>query len=257
MSIDTRGNMLTMPHLQNMAWNANNELYTITQGTTVANYQYSGGQRVRKWVNKGSNIEEERIYLGSFEIYRKYISGVLDLERTTVHVSDDTGRIAMLEERTVGTDPSPALLERYIYSNHLQSATLELDADAEIISYEEYHPYGTTSYKAMNAGINATAKKYKWCACERDEESGLYSMGRRYYIPWLARWSAVDMLQSEMPTWSSYNYGFCNPVKWTDTTGMQPQDEKNNNTGIVSNRSEITKKFVKKMYLNLFLIRRH
>ncbi|MVZ63773.1 RHS repeat domain-containing protein [Sphingobacterium humi] len=228
---DSRGNMLTMPHLGSMAWNINNELSSITKASEPTHYQYSSGQRIRKFTDKGT-VKEERIYLGNYEIYRKYDSlGAIDLERTTVHVSDDTGRIAMLEERTVGTDPSPASLERYIYSNHLQSASLELDGDAEVISYEEYHPYGTTSYQAMNTSINAVAKRYRFVQMERDEESGLYSMGRRYYIPWLARWSAVDMLQSEMPTWSSYNYGFCNPVKWTDTSGMQPDDPPQANNG--------------------------
>ena len=39
--------------------------------------------------NKDS-IKEERIYLGSYEIYRKYDNGNIKLvERETVHISDD------------------------------------------------------------------------------------------------------------------------------------------------------------------------
>ena len=109
-----------------------------------------------------------------------------------MHVSDDTDNIAMREKRTVGsaaddhdTDP---LLTRYIYSNHLQSASLELDENAEVISYEEYHPYGTTAYQASNSAINAVAKRYRYTGKERDDESGLYYHGARYYIPWLCRW---------------------------------------------------------------------
>ncbi len=220
---DARGNMTEMPHLDAMYWNVNNELYKIENGTMEAFYQYAGGQRIRKFVDKGT-VKEERIYLGNFEIYRKYVSGVLDIERTTVHISDDTGRIAMLEERTVGTDPSPAELTRYIYSNHLQSASLELNEDAEIISYEEYHPYGTTSYQAMNATINAVAKRYRYTGKERDEESGLYYHGARYYIPWLARWTACDILENKYAGLSSYNYSFNNPVVWNDTSGNDPKD---------------------------------
>ena len=134
----------------------------------------------------------------------------------------------MLEKRTEGDaiDDKGTVeeLERYIYSNQLQSASLKLDASGAIISYEEYHPYGTTSYQAMNASINAVAKRYRYTGKERDEESGLYYHGARYYIPWLCRWSAVDPLQNEMPNWSSYNYGFCNPVKWTDLSGAKPGD---------------------------------
>jgi hypothetical protein len=108
-------------------------------------------------------------------------------ERETPHVSDDSGRIVLLENRTYGTaandNNTAATLTRYVYSNHLQSASLELDENAAIISYEEYHPYGTTSYQAVNASINAEAKRYRYTGKERDEESGLYYHGARYYIP--------------------------------------------------------------------------
>lgn len=168
-----------------MGWNANNELHQVRAGSIYTYYQYSGGQRIRKYTDKGST-KEERIYLGNYEIYRKYDNtDTLIIERTTVHVSDDTGRIAMLETRTVGSDPGPAELTRYIYSNHLQSASLELNENAANISYEEYHPFGTTAYQAMNASIKAVAKRYRYTGKERDEESGLYYHGARYYVPWL------------------------------------------------------------------------
>src|SRR5690554_5218268 len=114
---DARGNMTEMPHLSNMAWNLNNEMKGIVRGSNSTYYQYSGGERIRKHTVKG-NVKEERIYLGSYEIYRKYVNNVLDIERTTVHVSDDTGRIAMLEVRTIGTDPSLTFLQRYRSEEH-------------------------------------------------------------------------------------------------------------------------------------------
>jgi len=224
---DDTGNLLTMPHLSTMEWNVSNELHAVARGTMEAHYQYSGGQRVRKHVN--SSIQEERIYLGNYEVYRKYDNtNTLIIERTTVHVSDDTGRIAMLETRTFGhvedDNDTAGELVRYIYSNHLQSASLELDDSANIISYEEYHPYGTTSYQAMNASINAVAKRYRYTGKERDDESGLYYHGARYYVPWLARWSASDPLESKYAGMSPYNYSFNNPVVWNDLSGMGPGD---------------------------------
>ncbi|MBX9449846.1 MAG: RHS repeat-associated core domain-containing protein [Taibaiella sp.] len=232
------GNMIEMPHLPEMNWNAVHELYQITRGTDSTNYQYSGGQRIRKYTDKGS-IREERIYLGSFEIYRRFESSSLIVERQTVHVSDDTGRIAMLEKRTVGNagddNNTAATLVRYIYSNHLQSAALELDDTVAIISYEEYHPYGTTSYQAMNTAIHAVAKRYRYTGKERDEESGLYYHGARYYIPWLARWTAVDPLEAEYAGLSPYHYSFNNPVMFNDPSGMGPEDESN---GILSKEGQ-------------------
>ncbi|MBL7706326.1 MAG: RHS repeat-associated core domain-containing protein [Taibaiella sp.] len=130
------------------------------------------------------------------------------------------GRIAMLEKRSIGTDDSLPTLTRYVNSNHLQSASLELDGAANIISYEEYHPYGTTAFQAKNASINAVAKRYRYTGKERDEESGLYYHGARYYIPWLCRWTASDPLENEYAGWSPYHYVKCNPVMDTDSTGM-------------------------------------
>lgn len=221
-SHDGRGNIDQMPHLSDMVWNAENVLSSIINSSIPTYYQYSNGERVRKYTDKGG-IKEERIYLGNFELYRKYVSGVLSVERQTVHVSDDTGRIAMLETLTVGSDGSLAELERYIYSNHLQSATLELDDTGEIISYEEYHPYGTTAYQAMNSSIAAVAKRYRYTGKERDEETGLYYHGARYYIPWLCRWTAVDPLETEYAGISPYCYSFNNPVIFNDPSGQAPE----------------------------------
>ncbi len=153
-------------------------------------------------------------------------------------MADVTGRIAMLEIRTEGsatddngTDQS---LTRFIYSNHLQSSNLELNESGGIISYEEYHPYGTTAYQSKSSTIAATAKRYRYTGKERDEESGLSYHGARYFAPWLCRWTAVDPLESKYAGWSSYNYGFNNPIKWTDPTGMGP-DKYSNTTPVPTN----------------------
>jgi len=52
--------------------------------------------------SKSGGIKEQRFYLGNFEIYRKFVRSSLIVERQTVHVSDDMGRIAMYELRTEG-----------------------------------------------------------------------------------------------------------------------------------------------------------
>jgi hypothetical protein len=82
---------------------------------------------------------EERIYFGSYEIYRQYPGNgtTVSLERETLNVMDDRKRIAMVESRSVGNDDSPTRLVRYQYSNKLGSACLELDGDANMVSYEE------------------------------------------------------------------------------------------------------------------------
>src|SRR5262249_38583085 len=97
----------------------------------------------------------------------------------------------LVETRTQGSDGSLQQLVRYQFSNHLGSACLELDHQAQIISYEEYFPYGSTSYQAVRSQTE-TPKRYRYTGKERDEESGLYYHGVRYYAPWLGRWISAD-----------------------------------------------------------------
>ena len=101
------------------------------------------------------------------------------------------GAITRLFRRNTNT-PSGGKGAIYILANHLGSSCLELDENAQTISYEEYHPYGTTAYQAKNANIQAAAKRYRYTGMERDEETGLAYHTARYYIPWLGRWCSAD-----------------------------------------------------------------
>lgn len=128
-------------------------------------------------------VKDERIYLGGFEIYRRY--GADPLVRETLHIMDDQQRIALVETRTQSNEPGvPARLIRYQFGNHLGSASLELDDQGQIISYEEYYPYGSTAYQAVRSQTE-TPKRYRYTGMERDEESGFYYHGARYYAPLL------------------------------------------------------------------------
>jgi RHS repeat-associated protein len=113
------------------------------------------------------------------------------MERETLHIMDGEQRVALVETQTAGQSQGPRQLIRYQHGNHLGSACVELDHIGEVISYEEYYPYGSTSYHAMNSKIK-TPKRYRYSGKERDEESGLYYYGARYYAEWLGRWVSVD-----------------------------------------------------------------
>src|SRR5262249_35421045 len=182
------------------------------------------GQRVRKVVEKNNgNLIEERIYLAGFEIFRQRNGNGVKLERETLHIMDDKQRIALVETRTKGNDGSPPQLIRYQLGNHLGSASLELDDNAIVISYEEYCPYGSTSYQAVNKDIKAAAKRYRYTGKERDEESGLYYYGARYYAPWLGRWASCDPA-GMVDGLVLYAYSRNNPTSFTDPQGREAQE---------------------------------
>ncbi len=131
---------------------------------------------------------------------------------------DDKQRVALVETLTQGEDESPEQLTRFQFSNHLGSAMLELDDQAQIISYEEYYPYGSTSYQAMRSQTE-TPKRYRYTGKERDEESGLYYHGARYYACWLGRWLSADPLGTMRGT-HVYLYTSDNPVNLRDPDGL-------------------------------------
>ena len=101
-------------------------------------------------------------------------------------------RIALLDTRNAVEDGTELSTLRYQLSNHLESVALELDGAGQVVSYEEYHPYGTTAYQAVSGAVQVAAKRYRYTGKERDGESGLYYHGARYYVCWLGRWLKPD-----------------------------------------------------------------
>ena len=224
---DAHGNMTGMPHLARMDWDFKDQFQAADLGGGgTAFYVYdAAGQRVRKVIERQNGTrQKERIYLSGFEVYREYNGNgtTVTLERETLHIMDDKQGIALVETRTQGNDGSPAQLIRYQFSNHLGSTSLELDDQAQIISYEEYTPYGSTSYQAVRSQTE-TPKRYRYTGKERDEESGLYYHGARYYAVWLGRWLSIDPAK-QLPGSTPYDYVSGNPVKFRDPEGSEPRE---------------------------------
>jgi RHS repeat-associated protein len=225
---DAHGNMTAMPHLPEIRWDFADWMQQVDLGGggTVYFVYDAAGQRIRKVHEHTGSTVEARVYLGGYEVYRKRQGGNLVLERETLHVMDDTRRIALVETKRLdeGTAvPAPAPIIRHQLSNHLGSASIELDHSAAVISYEEYHPYGTTSYQAGPSGAEVSLKRYRYTGKERDEETGLYYHGARYYASWLGRWTAADPA-GLVDGVGLYNYCRGNPVVMHDPSGMQGMD---------------------------------
>jgi RHS repeat-associated protein len=235
------GYMTAMPHLEEMGWSFKEELIrTVRQrridgGTPETTYyQYDGeGKRLRKITENQADPgqvptkKDERIYIAGFERYTRYSGADAGLERTGLSLMEGEHRFVMIETETRpaagGGRTDPERLLRYQLHNHLGSASLELDDAARVISYEEYHPYGTTAFQANNAEIKAAAKRYRYTGMERDEESGLACHHARYYVPWLGRWASADPAGiSDGPCLYAYAQG--NPVRFTDTTGLNGEE---------------------------------
>ncbi|MEU4420323.1 SpvB/TcaC N-terminal domain-containing protein [Actinoplanes sp. NPDC024001] len=207
---DAHGNLLGMAHVPEMTWDSRDRLSATRAGTERTRHVYdAAGQRIRK-----INATDERIYLGGVELYRN-ASGLV---RRTVHVMDGKQRIALVEIRNDVDDGTPQQVIRYQLGNHLGSVGLELDETARIISYEEYSPYGSTTFQNVSAEVKAAAKRYRYTGKERDRETGLDYAGARYLAPWLGRWISPDPAGIEDGL-NVYCYVQSNPVNLVDESG--------------------------------------
>jgi RHS repeat-associated protein len=237
---DAYGNMSRMPNLAAMSWNFMDQLQQVDLGGGGTAYCVYGlgGQRLRKVIERNANLREEWIYLGAVTIFRRRRNtNDLRLERWTVHISDNTGHIAQVDTKTLDHDnadpanPLNVALIRYQYANYLGSAVLEADESGNAISYEEYHPYGTTAYRSAKAGFDLSLKRYRFSGKERDDETGLYYFGARYYAPWLGRWASSDAA-GFVGGVNLYRYCSGNPIMFGDPSGRD--DKRLNPAGEVT-----------------------
>ncbi|TMU83053.1 RHS repeat-associated core domain-containing protein [Pseudomonas fluorescens] len=193
---DANGNLNVLQKGQNLRWGSRNQLLQVDQVVRAdsANdgecYIYNGeGQRVRKIRTTDSvnltRLHETR-YLPGLE-FRKAPEQTLHVisaqaGRCTVQVLHwERGRSARIDKDQ----------QRYIFNDHLNSSTLELDADAQLISQEIYYPYGGTAWWAGRDKVEASYRTVRYSGQERDA-TGLYYYGFRYYLPWRQRWLSAD-----------------------------------------------------------------
>lgn len=237
-SYDLHGNMTAMPQLQQMQWNFLDQLLmtqrqavnssdtdgTLHRGEQTFFIYNAAGERTSKTTFSSAGIlSKQRQYLGSCELYQEYnTEGAVTLERWTLHLMDDKSRVALVDTTTVDVSAAPTSLPetttRYQFGNHLGTAILELDENAAVVTYEEYYPYGCTSYQAGESVAEVSLKRYRYAGKERDEESGLYYHGARYYAPWLGRWTAPEPLGMKNGA-NLYTYVGNQPVNRVDPDG--------------------------------------
>ncbi len=200
-------------------------------GGGIARYHYGiDKQRTRKHITRVGGVVEDRIYLGGYELYRQRnaATGAVVEEIESLHLFEGEQRVLLVDDvitaearRLDQPTVKEKTLFRYQYGNHLGSVGLELDDTARVISYEEFHPFGTGAFRLMNSSVEAPPMRYRYTGMERDEESGLSYYTARYCLPWLGRWGSAD------PTYINgglniYQYAKSAPNQFIDKNGKQP-----------------------------------
>jgi RHS repeat-associated protein len=117
----------------------------------------------------------------------------------------------------VATGTATSAEASYFYHpDHLGSSNYITTDDGSVSQHLEYLPYGDTfideRYKNWHTPYTFSGK-------ERDEETGLLYVSRRYQDGKLGVWLSVDELRAKYPNMGSYVYCHGNPVNRVDPDG--------------------------------------
>jgi RHS repeat-associated protein len=228
---DLHGSMLNLgstPAEFYLRWDYRDMIRAVNLGGGGwAHYSYdSQKQRTRKVIrhHQDGRLHWERLYFGGMELYRRYSpGGEVREEIETHHLFVGDERMLLVDEvrATDNHDLKIGTLHRYQYANHLGSVGFEADGEQQIVSYEEYHPYGTSAYRA-NVSNHAQRQQFRFTGMERDTESGLSYHAARYYAPWLARWTTADPNGTADDT-NVFCIARLSPLSRLDRTGLQSE----------------------------------
>lgn len=224
---DIFGNQLSLNNGISLNWNPCGELKqaTLVDREHADNdseyYIYDGsGMRVQKQtiLHAGNQINKETVcYLPGLEIHHRILGGVVKEAWQVISDPETSGSRAL--SWSVGIPDSIENHQlRYSYQDIISSVFLELGQSGEIISQEEYFPFGGTSgYLARNS-ISASYKTRRFSGKERDA-TGLYYYGYRYYNPEIGRWISADPLGLNAGL-NRYAFVRNNPVNSRDFAGL-------------------------------------
>ncbi|WP_331458117.1 MULTISPECIES: RHS repeat-associated core domain-containing protein, partial [unclassified Burkholderia] len=234
---DAAGNqqVLLPDRTQPLAWNGRNRLAGVTLVQRDGGiddretYQYGAdGMRARKRTTthtSGTTRTAEAIVLPglTLRVTRSDDGQTVKVVEALQEVRLDAGRAgarALHWETGLPAGLANDAL-RFSHGDLIGSVGLELDAQADLISREEYYPYGGTAVWTARSQAETDTKYVRYSGMERDA-TGLYDYGWRSYQPWLGRWLNPDPAGA-IDGQNLYRMVANRPIILRDSLGLAPQ----------------------------------
>jgi len=223
---DPCGNQILQNTSCGMYWDWGNRMKAYynqvpsSEPSTYSQYLYDiEGKRIMKITRVTGGNYQVRIYInGIFEEYYEVNGGVNMGYQDEMMIMDNKSKIASELIGASYSYPFSLPFVSYIFGDNLGSSNVLINATGSFISREEYYPFGETSFGSY------AKKRYRFCGKEKDEESGLYYYGARYYMPWTCRFISIDPLMEKFPFYTPYQYAGNKPINFIDLDGKEPAD---------------------------------
>jgi RHS repeat-associated protein len=208
---------------QALDYDAENRLVRFSQaGTVIVEYGYAAdGMRLWKRVNQDPN--KLQVWIGN--IYEEKEQG--GTRKTLFHVFAGGQRICTFEPTSVlngGPNPSTTHVGYYYHQDHLGSSSVLSGNTGSQLEVNVHYPFGRTQTANPQAAFKVSNQ---FTGQVKDEETGLYYYGARYYDPELGRFIQADTIIPDLGNPQSYNryaYVLNNPLKYVDPDGHGPKE---------------------------------
>lgn len=221
---DALGNQKHLSTGDALQWDLRGTLAQVNKRGNSERYVYASASRrlmkQRVQILSGRHIITETCYLPNLEIWQS-----TEGEHLTEHreVVDITGNVRALCWKVGLPNGIKNNQLRYSYDDGVGNSGLETDGQGQLISYEEYYPYGGTAIWFSENAVEANYKTIRYSGKEKDA-TGLYYYGYRYYQPWIGRWLSADPAGT-VDGLNLYRMVRNNPVTLRDPDGRMPLKE--------------------------------
>lgn len=210
---DDTGNTTQRPGTttQNLAWNSEGKLASLTEGTKKTDYLYdaNGELLIRRAVGDGDTI----LYLGDTEVRLTTKGTATTLSGTRYYTAG--GKTIAVRTATKGVTGTKLC---FLAGDPHGTASLALDATTWAITKRYTTPFGAS----RGATIGVWPDDKRFLGKPVDTTTGLTHIGAREYDPTTGQFISVDPLLEldKQQTLNGYSYGAQNPVTEADPSGL-------------------------------------
>jgi RHS repeat-associated protein len=206
---DANGNTTHTPRHEALAYTHDNQVryVNLNGGGEVRDFRHGDRRAVRLLRKNG--VTKLTVYLGPFEYHVR--KGATSYTKLVVHLRGQD-RHAQAERTLAGADPDSLDLF-FHHADHLGSGHVLTRDDGDLLSQEEYFPYGGASDR------RDARNRYRFIGVERDEDTHLSMTGPRTYDPVSGRFLQGDPIAADRPHASPFAYAGASPIRRSDPGG--------------------------------------